>query len=173
MFHPCNYIVPVITPPVFLLSPQWVRRLVAGLSVRRPGFDPRPLGFVVDRVALDRFFAKYLYFSLSVSFHQSCTLPCQYHFTKAALSPVSIIPPKLHSPLSVSFHQSCTLPCQYHFTKAALSPVSIISPKLHTHFRLHIALTRRTSVRSLETFLNTMLFRKSGNFGYEVPSLNV
>ena len=121
MFHPCNYIVPVITPPVFLLSPQWVRRLVAGLSVRRPGFDPRPLGFVVDRVALDRFFAKYLYFSLSVSFHQSCTLPCQYHFTKAALSPVSIIPPKLHSPLSVSFHQSCTLPCQYHFTKAPYS----------------------------------------------------
>jgi len=32
------------------------------------------LGFVVDRVALDRFFAKYLYFSVSVSFHQRSIL---------------------------------------------------------------------------------------------------
>ena len=35
-----------------------------------------------------------------------------------SVSPVSIIPPMLHSPLSVSFHQRSTLPCQYHSTNA-------------------------------------------------------
>jgi hypothetical protein len=32
-------------------------------------------------------------------------IPCQYHSTNAPLSPVSTIPPTLHSPLSVPFHQ--------------------------------------------------------------------
>jgi hypothetical protein len=48
----------------------WLRRLVAGLSPRRPGFDLRSVhvGFVVDKVALGRFFPEYFGFLLSVSF---------------------------------------------------------------------------------------------------------
>jgi hypothetical protein len=52
---------------------QWLRRLVAGLSPRRPGFDPGPVhvGFVVDKVALGQVFPpKYFGFSLSISFHR-------------------------------------------------------------------------------------------------------
>jgi hypothetical protein len=56
----------------------WLRRLVAGLSPRRPGFDPRSvhMGFVVDKVALGLVFLPVLQFS-----------------------PVSIIPPMLHTHL--------------------------------------------------------------------------
>ena len=69
--------------------------------------------------------------------------PCQYHSTKPPLSPLSIIPSKLHSPLLVSFHQCCTLPCQYHSTKAPLSPVSIIPPMVHFHLHSHADITRK------------------------------
>jgi hypothetical protein len=55
---------------------SWLRRVVAALSPRRPGFDPRTVyvRFVVDTVALGRVFLPVLRFS-----------------------PVSIIPPKLHT----------------------------------------------------------------------------
>jgi hypothetical protein len=50
----------------------WLGRLVAGLSPRRPGFDPGSVhvGFVVDKVALGLVFPRVLRFSLSVSFHR-------------------------------------------------------------------------------------------------------
>jgi hypothetical protein len=43
----------------------WLRRLVAGLSPRRPGFDPGSVhvGFVVDKVALEQAFPRVLRFS--------------------------------------------------------------------------------------------------------------
>ena len=52
-----------------LWAVSWLRRLVAGLSPRRPGFDPGSVhvGFVVDKVALGQVF------------------PCQFHSTGASL----------------------------------------------------------------------------------------
>jgi hypothetical protein len=49
----------------------WLRWLVAGLSTRRPGFDPRSVhvGFVVDKVALGQVFLRVVGFLLSISFH--------------------------------------------------------------------------------------------------------
>ena len=43
----------------------WLRRLVAGLPPRRPGFDPGSVhvGFVVDKVALGQVFPRVLRFS--------------------------------------------------------------------------------------------------------------
>jgi hypothetical protein len=43
----------------------WLRRLVAGLSPRRPGFNPGSVnvGFVVDKVALGQVFPRVLRFS--------------------------------------------------------------------------------------------------------------
>jgi hypothetical protein len=43
----------------------WLRWLVAGLSPRRPGFDPGSVhvGFVVDKVALGQVFPRVLRFS--------------------------------------------------------------------------------------------------------------
>jgi hypothetical protein len=54
----------------------WLRRLVAGLSPRRPGFDPGSVhvGFVVDKVALGQVFSP----STSV-------FPCQFDCTGAPL----------------------------------------------------------------------------------------
>jgi hypothetical protein len=53
----------------------WLKRLVAGLPLRRPGFDPGSVnvGFVVDKVALGQVFSE-----LSVC-------PCQFHSTGAPL----------------------------------------------------------------------------------------
>jgi hypothetical protein len=53
----------------------WLRRLVAGISPRRPGFDSRSVhvGFVVDKVVLGQVFPRVLLFS-----------------------PVNLIPPVLH-----------------------------------------------------------------------------
>jgi hypothetical protein len=50
----------------------WLRRLVTGLSPRRPGFDPRSVseGFVVDKLELRQVFPRVLGFPLSVSFHR-------------------------------------------------------------------------------------------------------
>jgi hypothetical protein len=61
--NPCDWAVP------------WVRRLVAGLSPRRPGFDPDSVhvGFVVDKIALG-----------------------QVLLQVRLLSPVNLIPPVLH-----------------------------------------------------------------------------
>lgn len=49
----------------------WVRWLVADLSSRRSGFDPRPfhVGFMVDKVLLGSLFLRVLWFPL-VSFHE-------------------------------------------------------------------------------------------------------
>jgi hypothetical protein len=57
-------------------SQEWLGQLVAGLSPRRPGFDPRPVhvGFVVDKVALGQVFPP----STSAS-------PCQFYSTGAPL----------------------------------------------------------------------------------------
>jgi len=46
------------------LSVLWLRWIVAGLSPRRPGFAPGPhhVGFLVDKVALGRFYPSYLVF---------------------------------------------------------------------------------------------------------------
>jgi hypothetical protein len=52
---------------------SWLRRLVAGFTSRRPGFDPRSVqvGFVVDKVALGQVFPpEYFGFTLSSSFHR-------------------------------------------------------------------------------------------------------
>jgi hypothetical protein len=53
----------------------WLRRLVTGLSLRRPGFDPGPVhvGFVVDKMAVGQVFPQVIRFS-----------------------PVSFFPPLLH-----------------------------------------------------------------------------
>jgi hypothetical protein len=61
-----------------VLAVPWLRRLVAGLPQRRPGFDPGSthVGFVVDKAALGqvslrvlRFISEYFGFPLSISFH--------------------------------------------------------------------------------------------------------
>jgi hypothetical protein len=58
------------------MAVPWLRRLVAGLSPRRPGFDPGSVhvGFAVDKVALGQVFRP----STSV-------YPCQFHSTCAPL----------------------------------------------------------------------------------------
>jgi hypothetical protein len=53
------------------MAMPWFRRLVAGLSLRKPGFDPGSVrvGFVVDKVALGQVFPRVFVFPLSGSFH--------------------------------------------------------------------------------------------------------
>jgi hypothetical protein len=48
----------------------WLRRLVAGIPLRRPGFDPGSVhvGFVVDKIALRQVFQPVLRFVLLISF---------------------------------------------------------------------------------------------------------
>ena len=52
---------------------SWLKRLVAGLSPRRPEFDPGSVhvGFVVDKVARTGFSQSTSVFPLSISFHRS------------------------------------------------------------------------------------------------------
>jgi hypothetical protein len=59
-----------------MMAVPWLRRLVAGLPPRRPGFDPGSVhvGIVVDKVALGQVFPP----STSV-------FPCQIHSTGAPL----------------------------------------------------------------------------------------
>jgi hypothetical protein len=49
----------------------WLKRLVAGLSPRRPGFAPGSIhvGFVVDKVALGRFSPSTSVSPANISFH--------------------------------------------------------------------------------------------------------
>jgi hypothetical protein len=61
---------------LFLCNPKvgavpWLRRLVACLPLRRPGFDPGSVhvGFVVEKVALGQVFHRVVGFPLSISFH--------------------------------------------------------------------------------------------------------
>ena len=110
------------------------RRLVAGLSPRRFEFVPRPnwVGFVVDKVAVGQVFLRVL--PLFACYHHSTIAPDSFIHQPPTLSnvflpvlqisPVSIIPPLLHThpliyhphcimffsqyfsfPLSVSFHR--------------------------------------------------------------------
>jgi hypothetical protein len=55
-----------------------LRRLVAGLSPRRPGFDPGSVHvrFVVDKVALGQGFLRVVGFPLIISFHW-CSINCK------------------------------------------------------------------------------------------------
>jgi hypothetical protein len=65
-----------VTPPKAV---SWLRRLVAGLSPRKPVFDPGSIhvGFVVEKVALGQvFFFEYFGFPLSISFHR-CSITCK------------------------------------------------------------------------------------------------
>jgi hypothetical protein len=57
------------------MAVPWLRSLVAGLSPQRPGFEPRSIhvGFVVDEVALDRFFSEFVGFPLSI-YHSTVAL---------------------------------------------------------------------------------------------------
>jgi hypothetical protein len=50
---------------IYRMAVPWLRRLVAGLSPRRSGFDPGSVhvGFVVDKVALGQVFPRVLRFS--------------------------------------------------------------------------------------------------------------
>ena len=61
-----------------LKAVPWLRRLVAGLSPRRSGFDPDSVhvGFVVDKVTLGQVFPRVLRFS-SVNF-----IPPVLHYTE-------------------------------------------------------------------------------------------
>jgi hypothetical protein len=70
---PCIPSVQSVT--LFIMAVPWLRRIVAGLSPRRLGFDPGSvhMGFLVDKVALGLDFPRVLRFS-----------------------PVSFIPPVLH-----------------------------------------------------------------------------
>jgi len=57
----------------------WLRWLVTGLSLQKPGFNPRPfsVGFRVDKVGLGQSFLMVLLFRLSLSFCQSSILLIQ------------------------------------------------------------------------------------------------
>jgi hypothetical protein len=61
---------------VTVVAVPWLRRLVAGLSPRRPGFNPGSvhMGFVVDKVALGQVFLP-----------RTSVFSCQFHFTGAPL----------------------------------------------------------------------------------------
>jgi hypothetical protein len=54
------------------LAVPWLRRLVADLSSRRPGFalESVQVGFVVDKVALGLVFSDFFAFPLPLSFHR-------------------------------------------------------------------------------------------------------
>jgi hypothetical protein len=60
------------------MAVPWLRRLVAGLPLRRPGFDPGlvHVGFVVDKVARVQVFLQVVGFPLSISFHW-CSITCK------------------------------------------------------------------------------------------------
>jgi hypothetical protein len=70
-----HYIAFVVVVVVVVVAVPWLKRLVASLSTRRPGFNSESVrvGFVVDKVALGQVFPRVL-----------------------RLSPVRFIPPVLH-----------------------------------------------------------------------------
>jgi hypothetical protein len=83
-FHVDNFNVPIYADKDFdsikdkYEAVTWLRRLVAGLSQRRPGFDTRSVHvrFVVDEVALGLVFLRVVGFPLSISFHW-CSINCK------------------------------------------------------------------------------------------------
>ena len=68
-------------------------------------------------------------------------------------------------------------PCNVYVEKSAtgkmfpsgtsVSTASVIPPMLYTHFRLHVAVTRRTNARILGTSPKVMLFCLLGNIGHK------
>jgi hypothetical protein len=60
----------------FCMAVPWLRRLVSGLSLRRPGFNPGSVhvGFLVDKAALGQVFPP-----------STSGFPCQFHYTGAPL----------------------------------------------------------------------------------------
>jgi hypothetical protein len=54
---------------------SWLRRLVAGLSPRRPGFTPAHVGFVVDKVVLGQVSSEFFGFP---TYHSSMARHTQY-----------------------------------------------------------------------------------------------
>jgi hypothetical protein len=72
-YFPTDYL-PKLSPAV-----PWLRRLVGGLSPRRPGFDLGSVhvGFVVDKVALGQVPPRVHWFPLSTSFHR-CSITCKH-----------------------------------------------------------------------------------------------
>jgi hypothetical protein len=91
----------------------WLRRLVAGLSPRRPGFDAGSVnvGFVVDKVALGQVFPRVLRFI-----------------------PVNFIPPVLHykeKRKQSSSSQGCTISL-----KAAVRPWHLLRGPSQKNYRL-------------------------------------
>jgi hypothetical protein len=75
------------------MAVPWLRRLVAGLSPRRTGFDPGSVhvGFVVDKVALGQVFLRVLRFSL-VNF-----IPPVLHYTDKRQKKLIIFITGLHN----------------------------------------------------------------------------
>jgi hypothetical protein len=63
-----------LTINALIRAVPWLRRLVAGLPLRRPGFVH--VGFVVDKVALGQVFLRVVGFPLSISFHW-CSITCK------------------------------------------------------------------------------------------------
>ena len=114
-------------------------------------------------------------------------------FVSTDVSPVSIIPPLLHThpfiyhpryimffsqhssfPLSVSFHHcsilihpSTTHTVQCFSPSTSVFPVSIIPPLLHTCLHPHVVPTRRSNGQSVGTFQKAMSFCKSACNGQE------
>jgi hypothetical protein len=84
---------PVILGSAASSGRRWLRRLVAGFSPQRPGFDPGSVHvrFVVDKVALGQVF-----------FSELSVFPCQFHSTGAPL----IV--KLGKKTAHLHHRGCT-----------------------------------------------------------------
>jgi hypothetical protein len=71
-FYEWNHVLcDVCTGSFIFMAIPWLRQLIAGLSLSRPKFDPRPVHvrFVVGKVALGQVFLQVYGFPLSVSFH--------------------------------------------------------------------------------------------------------
>jgi hypothetical protein len=115
----------------------WVRRSVRGLSPPACSFHFRAahVKLVVNKAALVPVSLLVFQFPLSVSFHQ-CSILIHPSTTDAvkgfspstSVSPVSVIPPMLHTHSSI-YHRRCIMFFSQYFS----FPVSIIPPVLHTH----------------------------------------
>jgi len=151
-----------------------------------------PYSFIQLPPTLYDVFLQILQFPLSVSFHQCSILIhstttdviwCFSHST--SVSPVSIIPPMLHTHSFIYhrryimfFSQYFSFPCQYHSTNSPYSfiqlppslndvfspstsvfPVSKIPPMLHTHLHLHASLTRKKNGETCNPLKNRQPFR--------------
>jgi hypothetical protein len=82
-----EYILPRIVR--LRLSVPWLTSLVAGLSLRRTGFVPRSIhvGFMVDKVAWDRYFSEFFGFPVNISFHHRS--PKSYHLRSAQYASIN------------------------------------------------------------------------------------